>query len=105
MATKKPAHDPVYPSPGVTGPADTDDPDVRVSSVPAAPSATDLRSGTTAAVAVVLPLAPPLQLVSDPRIETYEIVAPGGTVVEVTRNIDTGAALGYVWTDRTRIGE
>jgi hypothetical protein len=35
-------------------------------------------------------------------METYELLAPGNVVVEVTRNIDTGQQ-SLVWTDRTQL--
>ncbi len=95
MPTKKTAD----PSTNVLhGPADTDDPAVRVSTT--SPDNSDLRSGTKPAAVVVDPLAvPPLRLIGEPRIETYEQIAPDGTVVEVTHNLDTGEA-SYHWTDR-----
>lgn len=106
--TKKPTAtdpEPPYPKPGLVGPADTDNPDVRVSSAPPTPTGRDLHTGTTI-TAVALPDRPappgPLQLASEPRTESYELVAPGGTVVEVTHNIDIGQR-SYHWTDRTTL--
>jgi hypothetical protein len=94
---------PDYPTPGLTGPADTDDPDVRVSSSNPNPTEQDRRTGRTpAAVVVDRPQAAPLRLAAEHRTETYELLAPGGVVVAVTHNLDTGATE-YVWTDRTEL--
>ncbi len=92
---------PEYPESGLTGPADTSDPNVRVSSTAAAPSETDLRRGTAIAATAIVPPPPPppLALVGEPRIESYELLAPGGTVVEVTRDLDSDQ-LAYHWTAR-----
>ena len=90
---------PEYPESGLTGPADTSDPSVRVSSTAPTPSETDLRRGTAIAATAIVPPPPPLALVGEPRIERYELVAPGGTVVEVTRDLDSDQ-LAYNWTDR-----
>ncbi len=92
---------PEYPESGLTGPADTSDPSVRVSSTAPTPSETDLRRGTAiAATAIVPPTPPPLALVGEPRIESYELIAPGGLIVEVVRDLDSDQ-LSYNWTDRT----
>lgn len=91
--------DPEYPKAGLTGPADTDDPGVRVTTAQPQPSDYDRRRGATPAAAAVghhEPPTPPLRLTSEPRIETYDLQAPGGTPVAVTHNIDTGEAT-YDW--------
>jgi hypothetical protein len=101
MPTKRTA--PEYPKPGLVGPADTDDPTVRVSSTNPAPTEQDRRTGRTpAAVAVDPPRPAPLRLAGEHRTETYELLAPGNVVVDVTHNLDTGATE-YVWTDRTEL--
>jgi hypothetical protein len=60
-------------------------------------------TGTTTG-AVVRPdqpaLAGPLQLATDPRVETFLLTAPGGTVVEVTHDLGTGRRA-YHWIDPT----
>jgi hypothetical protein len=94
-----------YPQRGLIGPADTTDATVRVSSTPPAPSDTDLRTGRVQAATAVGhhrdPAAPaPLRLATEPRTETYEVEAPGGTIVKITRNIDTGQH-SIEWTDRS----
>jgi hypothetical protein len=99
MAVKRTA----YPTAGLTGPADTDDPDVRVSSSSPNPTDQDRRTGRTpAAVAMDPPQPVPLRLAGEHRTETYELLAPGNVVVAVTHNLDTGATE-YVWTDRTEL--
>lgn len=96
---------PTYPKAGMTGPADTDDPGVRVSSTPPNPTPVDIRSGTTrgATAAGQHQPAAPLRLLGEPRIERFETVTPAGRVVEVARNLDTGHA-DYTLTDRSRLG-
>jgi len=70
------------------------------------PTATDPEPPYPKPGLVALPDRPappgPLQLASEPRTESYELVAPGGTVVEVTHNIDTGQR-SYHWTSRTTL--
>ena len=75
----------------LTGPADTLDPSVRVSTARSVPTDADLQAGTVAGT-VAMPAAtvlPTLQLVGD-RIERYELVAPDGVICEIVRNMDTG---------------
>jgi hypothetical protein len=89
----------------LTGPADTDSPDEHVTSGRTTPTENHLRGGQ--AIPATVPVAPrpvagPLQLAGEPRLETYELLAPGNVVVEVTRNIDTGEQ-SLVWTDRTEL--
>lgn len=97
---------PAYPAPGVTGPVDTADATVRVSSASPAPTDHDRRTGRTPAVVPVdrpdpVP-PPPLLRLTGERIEHYELLAPGGVVVEVTNNLDTGETQ-YRWTDRDQL--
>ena len=86
----------------LTGPADTADADTLVTSITPRPSAAERRSGAATATAEMksphLNIVP-LKLASEHRIDRYEKVAPDGTVIEVARNLDTGAAE-YNWTDR-----
>lgn len=73
------------------GPADTTDPNERVSSVPVQPDVSAVRAGTVNAVLVNdnLP-TPQAREIKDPRIETYQAVRPDGSTVKVTHNVETG---------------
>jgi hypothetical protein len=88
------------------GPADTDTPDEHVTSARVAPDTDDLRGGR--AIPATIPVeprptqAPALVLADEPRIDQFEVLAPGNVVVEVTHNIDTGER-SYVWTERTHL--
>ena len=71
------------------GPADTTDPTEIAVSVPFAPGEESLKVGTVnAVVPVEAPAAPADD--SDPRTEEYKAIAPDGSEVTVTRNIETG---------------
>jgi hypothetical protein len=108
MATKRPTTDTAaveYPQPGLIGPADTDDPTVRVTSARPTPTDTDLQTGRTSAATAIghhrePAAAAALRLADEPRVESFEVVAPGGSIVVVTRNIDTGAH-SVEWTERS----
>ena len=95
-----PKRTPVDPAP--VPPADTIDPTVEVSTITPRPSGSDLTTGTTpgATESARLPaFVEPLHLADEPRIEQYELAAPDGTIVEVTKNIDTGQ-MDHRWTTR-----
>lgn len=81
-------------------PADTLDPNERVSSVPVRPDAEAIRTGTVNAVLVndALPtaeqvaenLAASSTAPAKGRVEEYEATRPDGSKVTVTHNLDTG---------------
>lgn len=72
-------------------PADTTDPNERVSSVPVRPDRDAVRTGTVNAVLLNDNLPSPQGVdVKDPRVETYTAVRPDGAQVKVTHNLDTG---------------
>jgi hypothetical protein len=89
-----------------TGASDTDSVDEHVTSARVAPTTDDLRGGR--AIPATVPVeprptpAPPLVLADEPRFEEYELMAPGGVVVEVRRNLDTGEQW-LSWTNRTQL--
>jgi len=104
MPAKRTGRGSRYPQLDTAGSADTDDLDVGVLSAPPAASEPDPCTRTTIG-AVPRPdqptlLAGPLQLATDPRVETFVLTAPGGTVVEVTHDLDTGRRA-YHWIDPT----
>jgi hypothetical protein len=75
------------------GPADTTDPSERAVSVPPAPGAEAIAVGTVNAVvpAPTVPAAASKKADKPkPRIEKFEATRPDGSVVVVTRNIETG---------------
>jgi len=71
------------------GPADTTDPTEQASSVPFAPSEEALKVGTVNAV-VPGPKAEVSAPEGEARTEEYTAIAPDGSEVKVTRNIETG---------------
>lgn len=71
------------------GPADTTDPTERASTVIPNPGPEALAVGTVNAVKP-LPKVKAKAAAKDPRTESYEAVAPDGSVVKVERNIETG---------------
>lgn len=75
----------------LTGPADTDDPSVHVSSV-TPPKADEALSGrVTAPATVTVPRhATPPRDDSNDRFETYTLTRPNGTTATLRRNIETG---------------
>lgn len=75
----------------LTGPADTDDPDQRVSSV--TPDKATAATAGRQTVNAVAPLPKPpatRRNTSNDRTEKYQATRPDGTEVTVTHNLDTG---------------
>lgn len=93
MATKTDSNvsKPSTVAPG-DAPADTTDPDERVSSVRVTPDKDAVKAGTVNAVLVNDNLPTPAGPVTGDkaRTETYKARKPDGSVVTVTRNIETG---------------
>lgn len=75
----------------LTGPADTADDSVRVSSVTPRKADEALAGNVTAAATVELPQRPAATRDdSNDRTETYTTTGPSGQPLTVTRNIETG---------------
>lgn len=93
MATKtdKNVTKPSTVEPG-DAPADTTDPDERVSSVAPQPGEEAIRAGTVNAVLPNdgLPKRAARKATSKDRTETFEATRPDGSKVTVTRNLETG---------------
>lgn len=73
-----------------TGPADTNDPTVRVSSTRPDNAAAAAAGVPTAPAAVQLPKQPEGRVQSRGRTETYSVTTPSGQVLKVVRDLDTG---------------
>lgn len=92
MATTKTDNNVTKPSTVAPGdaPADTLDPDERVSSVPVQPGIEAVKVGTVNAVLVNPNLPTPAEPKAGERTETYKARKPDGTEVTVTRDLNTG---------------
>ena len=72
-------------------PADTTDPNERVSSVPVRPGVEAVRAGTVNAVLMNDNLPTPAAVTGEGgRVERYEAVKPDGSKVTVELNLETG---------------
>lgn len=94
MAEKKTKLDKDTTKPSTTqpgdGPADTTDPDERASSAPPQPGDQARKEGTVNAVTPVEQTGAGTERSGKDRTESYKATRPDGTVVTVTRNVETG---------------
>ena len=74
----------------LTGPADTNDPNVRVSTVmpPKPATAAELKTGTRPGAVEVDPIAAAER--AGGRVDEYDLTAPDGQVVHVRKDLDSG---------------
>lgn len=72
------------------GPADTTDPNERAVSAPVRPGEEAVKVGTVNAVVAAEPVREQERDGGNDRTETYEVTAPDGSRVTVTRNVETG---------------